>query len=227
MMCCWCMELQQIVIQAIKTVFWFLWFASVWSTGTLRIPRSPAPQLSTPTPGSASSLSACQTPRSMLSSSNLPNPWAAAGAQQFFSCTYRSQWGLCCGGGFRGLWCFRQWWWTGVWVRPGTRAVWWWGGSWWARFWSRDDRPHLSKWRSTWSEWEFPAESAVLDLVDLLVVGFGVVEHHSVALFECLTFELSELEIHLEQLGLVVGGDDHAALLLRADGDGDAASAGE
>lgn len=64
---------------------------------------------------------------------------------------------------------------------------------------------------------EFLAENAVLNLVDLLLMSFSIMEHNSVAFLDGLTFELCELEIYLQQLTGVAGRHDHAPLFLRAD----------
>lgn len=69
----------------------------------------------------------------------------------------------------------------------------------------------------TLSQREFFAECAVLHLEYLLLMSFGIVEDYSVAFLDGLSFELGKLEIDFEQLGVVVGRDDHAALFLGGD----------
>ena len=46
-------------------------------------------------------------------------------------------------------------------------------------------------------------------------MGLGVVEDHSVALLDGLVGEALELEVCFEEVFVVIGGDDHAALLDR------------
>lgn len=60
---------------------------------------------------------------------------------------------------------------------------------------------------------EFFAEGALSDLVGLLLVSLCVVEDHSVALLDGLVGKALKLEVGLEELLVVIGGDDHAALL--------------
>ena len=52
-------------------------------------------------------------------------------------------------------------------------------------------------------------------------MGLGVVEDHAVALLEGLVGEALELEVGLEEVFVVIGGDDHAALLEGGDSEAD------
>lgn len=74
---------------------------------------------------------------------------------------------------------------------------------------------------STLGKWKFFAESSLLHLEHLLIVSLGVMQYHSIAFFDGLSFESTKLEIDFEQLSLIVGGNDHTAFFLGGDGDGD------
>lgn len=52
-------------------------------------------------------------------------------------------------------------------------------------------------------------------------MGLGVVEDHSVALLDGLVGEALKLEVCFEEVFVVIGGDDHAALLDRGHGEAD------
>lgn len=69
----------------------------------------------------------------------------------------------------------------------------------------------------TLSQGKFFAECAVLDLEYLLLMSFGIVEDYSVAFLDGLSFKLRKLEIDFEELCVVIGRDDHAALFLGGD----------
>lgn len=73
----------------------------------------------------------------------------------------------------------------------------------------------------TLGQLEFFAEGALGDLVGLLLVGLGVVEDHPVALLDGLVGEALELEVGLEEVFVVIGRDDHAALLDRGNSEAD------